>query len=399
MALNFPNEGLTVGQQYTGDNGVVYIYDGVKWVGNAPANAAGTNSIINGSNVVQVDGDGNLVIPVGAIIKDAAGDPVGGSSDRLVNGDYEVVLGSSGNITIPKNSSITLPESTDGNRYGGDISIMGQRGYGNWSTEGNAGWGSSIYIRSGDGGENNISDEGGEGGEVWIRSGDGQAGENGGTASLIAGDAKYNNSTSTVYGGNISVRAGNATDSTSGLGQGGNVNIIAGQGDQANGVVNITTQNSDNTDNTWEFAGGVLTLPGGNTRIGDISGGGIQDFIIGSTGTLLGVVVHGETGAGALQWVDNFENLGTTSTEVAAVIVNSPFASTTGTVQILTGISNGFGSSNTWEFDVAGVLHLPETSDIKRGGISVLQSELEIDGGNANTPELGELIIDGNNGA
>ena len=119
----------------------------------------------------------------------------------------------------------------------------------------------------------------------------------------------------------------------------------------------------------WTFGtDGVLTLPSGNTRIGDISGGGFQDFIIGSTGTLLGVVVHGQSGAGALQWVDNFENLGTTSTEVAAVIVNSPFASTTGTVQILTGISNGIGSSNTWEFGADGSLtapgHLLPTTDL-----------------------------------
>lgn len=218
-----------------------------------------------------------------------------------VGSAYTWRFGTDGKLTLPKNKEITLPASTDEDRYGGDISIMGQRGYGNWSTEGNAGFGSSIYIRSGDGGENNVSDQGGEGGEVWIRSGDGQAGNNGGTASLIAGNAKFNNSGSAIYGGNVRITAGNAQEDASGLGQGGNVNITAGQGDQANGVVNITTQNSDNTDNIWTFAGSVLNLP--------------------------------------------------------------------------------------------------STSDIKRGGISVLLSELEIDGGNANTPEFGELIIDGNNGA
>jgi hypothetical protein len=56
-------------------------------------------------------------------------------------------------------------------------------------------------------------------------------------------------------------------------------------------------------------------------------------------------------------------------------------------------------NSNRWTFDTSGILTLPSTGDIKRGGISMLLSELEIDGGNANTPELGELIIDGNNGA
>ena len=33
--LNFPNTGLYVGLTYTGDNGVTYVYDGVKWVGEA----------------------------------------------------------------------------------------------------------------------------------------------------------------------------------------------------------------------------------------------------------------------------------------------------------------------------------------------------------------------------
>lgn len=37
--LDFPNTGLTTGTTYTGDNGTVYIYDGVKWVGQATSNA------------------------------------------------------------------------------------------------------------------------------------------------------------------------------------------------------------------------------------------------------------------------------------------------------------------------------------------------------------------------
>ena len=391
--LNFPNTGLVANvTQYTGDNGTTYTWDGVKWVGRAAGGAAGTNSLQNGSYTVQVDVDGDLVLPVGSVIKDSAGNPVGGggisisdfgegfgldNDDKIVtnklystnltnsaqhyrleldtNGvvhlpDQSIINGATlksvpgnfagitagpvghdedswvwvdsegawiatdysgnantwkfkndGDLELPKNKHITLPVSTDEDRYGGDISISGQRGYGGWSTTGGAGWGSSIYVSAGDGGESNTNDAGGEGGEIWLRSGNGQAGNNGGKVSLIAGNASFNNSSNPVYGGEARVRAGDAIDGTSGLGQGGNVNITAGQGDQANGVVNITTQNSDNTDNIWTFAGSVLNLP--------------------------------------------------------------------------------------------------STSDIKRGGISVLQSELEIDGGNANTPELGELIIDGNNGA
>ena len=119
MALNFPNEGLYVGYQYTGDNGVVYIYDGVKWVGHSPTLSPGTSSLINGSNVVQVDGDGNLVIPVGAIIKDAEGTQYGSGGDRLTNGDYSVVLDNEGVLNFPNNSFFIVPSL-----YGGPGTVV-----------------------------------------------------------------------------------------------------------------------------------------------------------------------------------------------------------------------------------------------------------------------------------
>jgi hypothetical protein len=40
-ALDFPNIGLTTGTTYTGDNGVVYIYDGIKWVGQFSSSGGG----------------------------------------------------------------------------------------------------------------------------------------------------------------------------------------------------------------------------------------------------------------------------------------------------------------------------------------------------------------------
>jgi len=66
-ALNFPltrgdGSPLQSGDQYTGPNGVIYEYDGVKWVGHA-SNTAGSNSINNGGNVLQVDPSGNVVTP------------------------------------------------------------------------------------------------------------------------------------------------------------------------------------------------------------------------------------------------------------------------------------------------------------------------------------------------
>ena len=106
--LNFPNTRLDgspiqAGDQYTGDNGVTYIFDGVKWVGHAVAQPAGTNSITNNGNTVQVDIDGNLVIPNNATIKYANGDPVvtGGGSTATIwtnnaNGCLRAELSSTG---------------------------------------------------------------------------------------------------------------------------------------------------------------------------------------------------------------------------------------------------------------------------------------------------------------
>jgi hypothetical protein len=62
--------------QYTGDNGVTYIWDGVKWIGHAVAQPAGSNSITNAGHTVQVDPSGNLIVPTSTIIKYASGDPV-----------------------------------------------------------------------------------------------------------------------------------------------------------------------------------------------------------------------------------------------------------------------------------------------------------------------------------
>ena len=109
MALNFPSNPQP-NDQYTGDNGITYIYDGDKWVGRAPTLAPGTNAIVNGNNVVQVDPQGNLVIPVGATIVDANG-ALAVSSDRLVNGSNEIVLNASGALVYP-NSALQRDTAT-----------------------------------------------------------------------------------------------------------------------------------------------------------------------------------------------------------------------------------------------------------------------------------------------
>ena len=67
--LNFPND-PEIYDQYTGDNGTTYTYDGVKWLGRAAGGAAGTNSLQNGVHTVQVSGAGALVYPNVALQRD-----------------------------------------------------------------------------------------------------------------------------------------------------------------------------------------------------------------------------------------------------------------------------------------------------------------------------------------
>jgi hypothetical protein len=105
-------------------------------------------------------------------------------------------------------------------------------------------------------------------------------------------------------------------------------------------------------------ADGVLTLPSGNTRIGNILG---TDGILGSTGTGVVVGAQGNSGYAGLQWIDNPEN----ATSVAAVIVNSPIALTSGTVQIVTGLV-GPTAENVWEFSTDGTLSLPYNGSIEQ---------------------------------
>ena len=72
-ALDFPStiRGQNTGTQYTGDNGVTYVWDGYKWLGRSPTLLPGTNSLSNGGNTVQVDELGNLVTPSFTLPNDA----------------------------------------------------------------------------------------------------------------------------------------------------------------------------------------------------------------------------------------------------------------------------------------------------------------------------------------
>jgi hypothetical protein len=127
-------------------------------------------------------------------------------------------------------------------------------------------------------------------------------------------------------------------------------------------LTNVGVQIGTDATNLWSFGkNGTLTFPSGNMIIGNAFGG---DGIVGSTNTTVGVIAQGQNGAVGIQWIDNIENIGSTTTQlqVAGIAVNGPLASTTGTVQIVTGFSSGTTVSNTWEFGVDGGLTFPDST-------------------------------------
>ena len=141
--------------------------------------------------------------------------------------------------------------------------------------------------------------------------------------------------------------------------------------------------------NNWRFGtDGVLTLPDGTTRIGNING---IDSIVASTGTGFAVFAQGTGGFNVLQWVADTGSLGSTGTQVAAVIVNSPLASTSGTVQIATGLAYGPGVDNIWTFGTDGSIKFPDftvqttayTGQSTTG--TSLPVNINLDGGGAST--------------
>lgn len=171
-------------------------------------------------------------------------------------------LGNLGDNTIITD----VPYTTD-IRGNYNLRIQGQRGYGTWgNNDTNAGNGSSIQIYAGAGGESDSADLGGEGGNLDIRAGFGQAGRDGGDINIQAGDSRWHSGTNSVTGGHLTISAGNATSGmgvAANKGQGGDVQIAAGMGNNNNGEITLrTSSNGTDLNNTWEFKNdGSLLLP------------------------------------------------------------------------------------------------------------------------------------------
>jgi hypothetical protein len=454
--LNFPNTGLYVGLTYTGDNGVTYVYDGVKWVGEALVTQGTTgftgsrgNLGYTGSRGVGYTGSQGDIGYVGSEgspglqgnrgYTGSKGDP----GDRGLQGNtgeqgVSVTLvgststsaglpltGSAGQGWIVNDTGNLWFWSTAQSRWEdigqivgprGDLGYTGSKGStGDIGLTGDPGYTGSQGTHGYDGSRGNTGYTGSQGdpgyvgsqGDVGYVGSTGDRGPQGYTGSrgledrLVNGDFNFilgpDGTLTLPYGQSIgsdtldgiklttdrgTVLFGNTPEqcvptqsshfhimrddpTTVDLFFGDDLNYVKLPYDST--LTNVGVQIGTDATHLWSFSkDGLLTLPSGNTRIGDLYGGG-SDAIIASTGTSFVVLSQGIGGYAGLQWIDDFED----ATSVAAVVLNSPLASSSGTVQIATGLVTGPTAQNVWEFDADGNLTIP--NDIKDANGSVIR--------------------------
>jgi hypothetical protein len=308
--LTFPSN-PTLGQIYNAPTGVRYVYDGVKWVVETTTSTSEAVTNLTQDRVAPmfVDGDNTgitFTYNAGTNVLSATVTAVNG--DRLVNGANEVVLDSSGNLTIPGDiiglATIDIDNRTTGNSAdinlysadditlqardrtpgstseGGDINIFA----GDSAEDGDSS-GGDIVIYAGDGGAANV-DYGGSGGFITIQTGrggaastaeNGEGAYGGGDLTLRAGDAGSNNGNAArgADGGEVVIEAG---DSTGNLVVGGSINLRTGAGgpNAAAGAVIIDIPSSDQgPGGEWIFnSQGELQLPAGGDIV-DSSGNSV----------------------------------------------------------------------------------------------------------------------------
>ena len=408
--LTFPTN-PTLGQQYAAPNGIQYVFDGVKWIVEtvASSSAAVTNSVQDRVAHMFVTGDHTgIAFTYTAATNVMSAEVTAVNGDSLVNGVHELTLESTGATTFPtltvplednanpigtgqvlkfsdstQQAIIFGPVSTAGATSAERVIIQGAPGY-----TGTAGEGGDVYVWAGPGGSAN-----GQGGDIKVRAGQGIGSGNGGYLNFQAGDSNTGN------GGYINIESGQSNT----YGNGGDITICAHNG----GDIKLRTHNSV-TSQDWLFgANGATTFP---------TGGQIANYPdgVGASDNSWFVTPGGEDGNGGVSSQDGQQYI--------QINNNLP-------VEI--GTSYGTENESIWRFGRDGDLTLPEGGDIlDSNGDSVLGGgsytpddsgnwndptvntvaaaldelaakvaaleNFEIDGGNANTPALGELLIDGN---
>ena len=396
--LNFPNSGLVANvTQYTGDNGITYTWDGVKWIVQS-AGIVGTISYTDLTN--------KPTIPT--------------SFDRLVNGAYELVVETDGII-----SSVAFPERDGGKVYLSGVEVIGAPSdpadtaptpliltsqQGNVRIKSNA-LGPMFEWRFGTDGaltlpgdiksngniniEINLEDstlrrwQFGEDGALTFPDGTSQTTASGSSSSLVNGvhqlelvvngEIPYVNFP-VVNGGNVIIQGSEIGVDGSGVASKASLtsaesdvmlsaNVVVARKDwvfgtdgslripgdiTSNGNINIEINLSDSTLRRWQFGeDGLLTFPGGDMSIGTIAGGAA---VYASPNIALNLVASGDANA-SLVWLNQQSN----PTSSATVSVKSD-----STVEIITGT---VASPKLWNFAADGALTTPGNITLPNGAV------------------------------
>ena len=404
--LNFPNSGLVANvTQYTGDNGITYTWDGVKWIVQS-AGIVGTISYTDLTN--------KPTIPT--------------SFDRLVNGAYELVVETDGII-----SSVAFPERDGGKVYLSGVEVIGAPSdpadtaptpliltsqQGNVRIKSNA-LGPMFEWRFGTDGDleipGNIKSNGninieinledstlrrwqfGEDGALTFPDGTSQTTAGGSPTSLINGayqlelvvngEIPYVNFPA-VNGGNVIIQ-GNQIG-VEGSGAASRASLTSAESDvmlsansavtpknwtfgtdgsltipgdiKSNGNINIDINLADSTLRRWTFGEDGDTVFPNNVSI-NYSGGNIQfPRIIADSGKAFSVQAQGTSGSAALSWTVNPDAAG----QYAAVAVSRGGGDNLAKVVIQAQSDSGdVGTAKIWKFDETGNITLPNGSVIK----------------------------------
>ena len=103
MAIQFPSPAYQ-GESYLAENGVEYIFDGIKWVGFGSTVNPVSDHLHAGNVDLYLFSNGVVQLPSGGDIVDSNGLTVlggtGGSGDSLVNGDSSFSISTDGTLTL-----------------------------------------------------------------------------------------------------------------------------------------------------------------------------------------------------------------------------------------------------------------------------------------------------------
>ena len=112
--LNFPSDPASVDNIYVGPNGVTYIFDGVKWVGQSAGGGGISTQLVSGSNHLVMNPNGTVQLPYFTF---PAGD---GSNGQVLKTNGSGVLNwSSIDLDSLSDVTITSPSSGQVLKYNG----------------------------------------------------------------------------------------------------------------------------------------------------------------------------------------------------------------------------------------------------------------------------------------